>query len=75
MSLTPQMRGTWAAKLGRLSKAAQRAQDDVLVAVYEATEAGVSQSDIAHMLADVSKSGVAAKRDKGKAIKEARKRA
>lgn len=74
MSVTPQMRGTWTTKLGRLSKAAQRAQEDLLVAVYEATETGVSQSDIAHMLGGVSPSSVAGKRDKGKAIKEARKR-
>lgn len=74
MSVTPQLRGTWTTKLARLSKTAQRAQEDLLVAIYEATEVGVSQADIAHMLGGIAPSGVAAKRDKGRAIKEARKR-
>lgn len=74
MSVTPQLRGTWTAKLGRLSKAAQRAQGDLLVAIYEATQAGISQADISHSVEGVSPSGVAAKRDKGRKIAEGRKR-
>lgn len=74
MSVTPQLRGTWAAKLGRQAQAAVRAQEDLLVAVHEATQAGVAQRDIAHMIGDKSKAGIAAKAAKGKAIAEGRRR-
>lgn len=74
MSITPQLRGTWKASLRRQSSAAQRAQDDLLVGIYEATETGVTQADIADAVGDSSPSGIKAKAAKGKKILEARKR-
>lgn len=68
MRVTPQKRKSWKQKLGRLSKAAQKAAEDVLVGVYEARQDGLTQADIAYMLGGVSPSGVQAKADKGEKI-------
>lgn len=75
MSVTPQQRALWTKRLLRLTEAARRAQDDVLVAIHEATVGGVSQADIAYMIGARAPSGIKAKAGKGKAIAEARRRA
>lgn len=75
MSVSSQQRGTWAKKLDRLTKAATRAEEDVLVAVCQATEIGLSLADIAYMIGDKSSSTIRPKADKGKKILEGRKRA
>jgi hypothetical protein len=71
---TPQLRGTWAKKLARLVKAEKRASEDVLVAIYEATEAGLTQADVAYMIGDASSSGVRPKAVKGAKIVQERTR-
>jgi hypothetical protein len=73
VSVTPQKRRAWEQKFQRLTKAAQRAADDVLVGVHEARLDGLTQADVAYMIGDASPSGIAAKDSKGKKILEARK--
>lgn len=74
MSVAGPARNLWKRKLERLSAAHRAAQEDLLVAIHEAKEAGISQRDLAHMVGDKSGSGISAKAAKGRAIKEARKK-
>lgn len=71
-AVTSQARSAWAKKLGRLVAAQESAAKAVLVGVYEAREAGLSQADIAYMIGDASSSTVAAKVDKGAKIAQER---
>lgn len=73
MSISASHRGQLAKKLGRLMAAQRAAEEAVFVAIYEASEAGASHSEIAHMVGDKSRSGIPAKADKGKAILDRRK--
>lgn len=75
MKVTPQRRKAWAQKFKRLTGTAQRAADDVLVAVHEARQEGLTQADIAFMIGDASPSGIAAKDAKGAKILKERKSA
>jgi hypothetical protein len=74
MSIRPSQRGQLAKKFQRLVAAQRAAEEAVFVAIYEASEAGASHSEIAHMVGDKSRSGIPAKADKGKAIVESRRR-
>lgn len=74
MALTPEKRAGLQTRLRRLTAARKAADEAYLLAIYEAGEDGASYDDIAHMVGDKSGSGIAAKRRKGKAIKEARQR-
>lgn len=64
----------WERKLKQLAQQVARAQEDLLVGVYEARQDRVSQADVAAYIGDRSSSGVKAKENKGRAIKEKRKR-
>lgn len=64
----------WQRKLEQLAKQVRRAQEDLLVGIYEARQDRVSQADVAAFIGDRAKSGIKAKEDKGRAIKEKRKR-
>ena len=72
MSLTPHKRAALAGKFARLVKARQRAEEMLLVAIYEAHQDGASYADIAHMIGDKSRAGTARKGAKGKALAEKR---
>lgn len=73
MRVTPQKRKAWEQKLGRLTRTAQRAADDVLVGMYEARQDGLTQADIAYMVGGVSPSSVQPRADKGEKILMERK--
>jgi hypothetical protein len=75
MSLSVQKRRALASKLERLKRAAVKAEEDLMVAIYEARQEGLTQRDVAHHIGD-GKAGttIASKEAKGKAIKEARGR-
>lgn len=70
-SLTPQG-SNLAGKFARLVKARQRAEEMLLVAIYEAHQDGASYDVIAHMIGDKSPAGIARKIAKGKALAEKR---
>lgn len=74
MSLTPSARAQRAKVLQRLTKARQRAEEDLLVGIHDAAEAGMSQSDIAYAIGAKSSSVVGAKVRKGAALRAARRR-
>lgn len=74
MSLSRQVKGQWLKKLTGLADGLDKAQDDLLVGIYQARAAGLSQADVAFMIGDKSSSGIGAKEAKGKAIIEGRKR-
>lgn len=73
MSASSAKRRAWERKFTGLTKAAEKAADDLLVAVYEATEDGLSQADIAYMVGDRSQSGIKAKATKGEKILKERR--
>lgn len=64
----------WQRRLEQLAKEAMRAQEDLLVGIYEARQERVSQADVAAFIGDRSNSGIKAKEVKGQEIKEKRKR-
>ncbi|OEJ24262.1 hypothetical protein AS594_06955 [Streptomyces agglomeratus] len=72
--VTPQKKRAWQAKFKRLASAAQKAEQDVLVGIYEARTDGLTQADIAYMLDGLSPSGIRAKATKGEKIAMERKR-
>lgn len=74
MSASSAKRRAWDRKFERLTELVQKATEDILVAVYEATEDGLSQADIAYMVGDRSQSGIKAKATKGEKILAERKR-
>lgn len=74
MSITPSRRGVLAKKLSRLAAERIEAEEALFVGIYEAHEAGMSYDDIAHQIGDKSGSGVPAKKAKGKAIIESRRK-
>lgn len=74
MSVTPHKRAALAGKFARLTKAARRAEEDMLVAIFEAHEDGAPYALIAQLIGDRSASGIPAKAAKGKAIAERRRR-
>ncbi|MFC5799146.1 hypothetical protein [Streptomyces formicae] len=73
MSVSSQKRRAWEQKIHRLTRAAQKANEDVLVAIYEATEDGLTQADVAYMVGGVSPSGIKPKAIKGAKILKERK--
>lgn len=68
-----QKRRAWETRLSKLSEAAQKAAEDVLVGIYEARLDGLTQADIAYMVGGVSPSGIQAKASKGEKILMERK--
>lgn len=74
MTASRQKKRAWEAKFKRLTDAAQKAQEAILVGVHEARQDGLSGSDVAYMIGDRSSSGIKAKEEKGRAILERRKR-
>jgi hypothetical protein len=64
---------SWGAKLEKLAEDAKRAQEDLLVGIYQARQAGLSQADVAYNVGGISPTGVRPKEEKGKAIFEARR--
>ncbi|MFF6988385.1 hypothetical protein [Streptomyces sp. NPDC010273] len=68
MSASRQMRKSWGSKLEKLTEAAEQAQEDLLVGIYEARQAGLSQADVAYNIGGVSPTGIKSKEEKGKAI-------
>lgn len=73
MAVSRQTRKAWGSKLEKLTEAAQKAQEDLFVGIYQAREAGLSQADIAYAIGGVSPTGIKAKEDKGAAILAQRK--
>lgn len=76
MTLSPEQRGGLVQRFKRLTAAVRTADEDLLVAVYEATQQGASHRDLAHLigLRPSSKSGIPDRAAKGKAILERRRR-
>ena len=73
MTVSRATKKTWGAKLEKAADAAQRAQEDLLVTIYEARQAGLSQADVAYNVGGIHNTGVKAKEEKGRAILEARR--
>ncbi|MFG3718236.1 hypothetical protein ACGF8D_10610 [Streptomyces massasporeus] len=73
MKVSRQKRAAWAKKLEALSEAAEKAQEDLLVGIYQAREDGLSQADVAYNIGGVSPTGIKAKEEKGREIYERRK--
>lgn len=73
MTASRQTKKAWGSKLEKLEELAKRAQEDLLVGIYQSRQAGLSQEDVAYNLESCSASGVKAKEEKGKAILAARK--
>ena len=73
--MSRQKKRAWEAKFERLTTAAEKAADDVLVGIHEAREDGLSQADIAYMVGGISPSGIKPKAAKGEKIAMERKRA
>ena len=73
MPVSRQVRKSWVSKLEKLAEEAERAQEDLLVGILQAREAGVSQADVAYGVGGVSPTGIKAKEEKGKAILERRR--
>lgn len=74
MTVSRQTKKAWGKKLEDLSDAVAKATEELLVGIYDAREAGLSQRDVAYHVDKLSPTGVKAKEDKGRAIKEKRKR-
>lgn len=73
MSASRQKKRLWEDRFERLLKAKQKADEDFLVAIYQARQDELSTSDVAYMIGDRSSSGIGAKEAKGKAILDRRK--
>ncbi|CAL9370159.1 hypothetical protein [Streptomyces sp. enrichment culture] len=71
--ISRQKKRAWEDRLAKLTRAAQAAQDAVFVAIYEARQDGLSQADVAYMLGGVHPTGIKAKEEKGRAIRERRR--
>lgn len=71
--IAPRKKRTWEDKFAKLTRASQAAQDAVLVAIYEARQDGLSQADVAYMVGGVHPTGIKAKEEKGRAIRERRR--
>lgn len=69
-----QKKRAWETKFEKLTAALEKAQEDVLVAIHEAREDGLSQADIAYMAGGVAPSGIKAKAVKGEKIAKERKK-
>lgn len=74
MSLTPSARSLRARTLRRLADDVKRAEEDLLVGIHNAAEAGMSHRDIAYAIDLKSSSAVTAKVRKGAAVLAARTR-
>lgn len=74
MSVSRQKRMAWETKFNALVPAAQKAAEDLLVAIYEAKQDDLSYAAIARMNGGVHPTVIPAKVAKGEAIKEQRKR-
>ena len=74
MSVSQQKKRVWLKKLTTLADGLDRAQEDLLVGIYEARKEGLTQADVAYMVGGIHPSGVAAKEAKGKEIFERRRR-
>ncbi|NJP50110.1 hypothetical protein HCJ93_08500 [Streptomyces sp. SBST2-5] len=73
MAVSRQMRKAWGSKLETLTEKAQKAREDLLVGIYQARQAGLSQADVAYSIGGVSPTGIKAKEEKGREIYERRK--
>lgn len=73
MAVSRQTRKVWGSKLEKLAEAAEKAAEDLLVGIYQAREAGLSQADVAYSIGGVSPTGIRAKEEKGREIYERRK--
>jgi hypothetical protein len=73
VSVSRQEKRNWANKFERVNLAREKAQEDWLILIHQARQAGLSQSDVAYMADGVSPSGVPAKEALGKAVLEKRK--
>lgn len=73
MTVSRATKKNWGTKLEKLDEAAQRAAEDLLVGIYEARQAGLSQADVAYNVGGISPTGIRAKEEKGKEILDARK--
>lgn len=73
MAVDRRVKKAWGSKLEKLALEAEKAQEDLLVGIYEARQAGLSQADVAYSVGGVSPTGIKAKEDKAKAILERRK--
>lgn len=74
MTVARATKKNWGAKLEKLELVLKQAQEDLLVGIYEARQAGLSQEDVAYNLENCSASGVKAKEERGRAVAERRKR-
>ncbi|MET9385330.1 hypothetical protein ABZY09_30730 [Streptomyces sp. NPDC002928] len=74
MTVSRQKRKAWEMKFSELAPAARKAAEDLLVAIHNADEDGVSHADIARMIGDKSRSGIAAKATKGRLVLARRQR-
>lgn len=74
MTASRQTKKVWGVKLEGLSDALAKAEEDLLVGIYEAREAGLSQGDVSYHVDKCSPSGVKAKEERGKTIKERRRK-
>lgn len=74
MTASRQKIKAWDAKLADLAAAAQKAQEDILVGLYQAREEGLSFADLARGLGFSSASSVPTKVEQGRKILEERKR-
>jgi len=73
VTVSPQKRNAWGKKLEGLAKAEQRAHEDTLVGIYQASQNEVSNAEIAFRLGFKSASNITQKAAAGKAIVERRK--
>jgi hypothetical protein len=73
VAVSRQTRKTWGSRLEQLAEKAERAQEDLLVGIYEARQAGLSQADVAYSIGGLSPTGIRAKEEKGREILERRK--
>lgn len=72
MALDRAKRRQWTLKLEKLATDKENADENLLVGIADAVDAGVTQADIAYAVGGISPTGVKAKAEKGWAIKEAR---
>ncbi|MFF4020021.1 hypothetical protein [Streptomyces sp. NPDC001843] len=73
MTASRQKRNAWLKKLAGLADGADKAQEDLLMGIYQARQDGVSYADVAYGIGDKSPSGIPAKVEKGRAVLEKRK--
>lgn len=71
--MTPVARSARVKLLQRKKAALVAAEAALMVAIYEATEDGLSQTDIAYAIGDKSPTTIKAKALKGRAIKEGKR--